>query len=114
MQNQMDDIIYLARDEKPIFTANDWNCLHNHGSGKRMCSSPDDSVILYMYENGKVIEWQMVGENFVGFPNKKTTDTDFELIRSELLKHSSNKSYIYIDWDDNYYAFVLDRTALPC
>lgn len=107
--NLIDDVTYLARYEKPIFVANDWNCLHNHGIDKRICSSPNDSIILYMYENGKVREWQIVGENFVGFPNKISEDTDFGLIRSELLKHSSNKSSIYIDWDNNYYAFVLDR-----
>ena len=83
-----DNVKYiLDQGERPVFTANDWNCL-GFGSVKRLCTSPNDKVIVYSYENGQVNQYEVSGDYWVAFENKNNSDN---------IKHAHNRLKQYGD-----------------
>ena len=103
-----DDIVkyILDQGERPVFTANDWNCLR-FGSVKRLCTSPTDKVMVSSYENGKINQYDVSGDYWVGFENKNNLNS---------IKDAYNKlkqygdPIIYTSFEgDKFYAFVMER-----
>jgi hypothetical protein len=81
----------LDQGERPVFTANDWNCLR-FGSVKRLCTSPTDKVMVSSYESGEINQYDVSGKD----------------------AYNKLKQYgdpiIYTSFEgDKFYAFVMER-----
>jgi hypothetical protein len=96
----------LDKGDRPVFTANDWNCLF-FGSTKRLCTSPNDKVRVSSYESGEINQYDVSGDNWVGFENKNNLNSTKDAYNK--LKQYGDP-IIYTSFEgDKFYAFVMDR-----